>query len=673
MEKFNKNDNLNNKKNRYEGSLEEMNLIYNKSGDELQALINDRLDIDENAIDDIDDINSNLAHDKMSNLYKNIVVNNNYSINELSSIHVFRIEDENYLLDAEAFQELLTNISNLKPGFIENKQKIYLLPRNVNKESFELFINVCGSKKKQKIDLSHCQQLLIISHYFNYKPLISRIINEIISPSVEKSSALRIIKDHIKRIYDPEMKSIYMPLVQKAINISADNIFYLINNKYNDLVNLGTDAVEEIVENFFEKNIFNNNLDYSQVMRLLLKNRNLNDIFDLLENERKKSISFFEKLFSGNNSINNTTQISKNSNLIEPNIIWNICSKDHKNGFYKESEEFQFEKITLVLINYYDSVKDTCSIAIKIKDVLFDKDVVSNNTNQSNSNLSQYIISILSICEIDSINLKTKVSFNCVYTNLKSKVLICRIDNFSSKFKNFDELDYNLSIYFNISYNFSLILTHICKNFYEYYSLANIEKIPKNVLTIILKYDNLNVRSEDEVLEAATLWLNCKSNSSYSTSRYLGNQQNQGKSNEIISTTNPNLLEGINDVMKLIKWNRISLDGLLDFILNESKLILSNQEINNLVINEFQRRFKEEYGMVIDQGDFSKTQKLGNTPNSQNPMSQRIISNNFSQNKKSNDFNNNYNLASSNNNTEVFKKGFTADFINKLISKIINN
>lgn len=669
MEKYDKKENQISNKNKYEGSLHELN-FYNKSGDELQALINDKLDMDENPIDDLEDNNSNFGGgDKINNLYRNIVVNNNYSINELSAIHIFRIEDDNFILDVDSFQELLPNISNLKPGFIENKQKIYLLPRSVNRESFELFVNVCGSKKKQKIDLSHCHQLLTISHFFNYKPLISRIINEIILPSVEKSSSLRIIKDHIKKIYDPEVKSIYMPLVQKAINISADNIFYLINNKYNEFINLGSEAVEEIVENFFEKNIFNNNLDYSQVMRLLLKNRNLVDIFDLLENERKKSISFFEKLFINNNNYSNQ-QTKINNSLIEPSIIWNICSKDHKNGFYKESEEFQFEKITLVLINYYDSIKDTCSIAIKIKDVLFDKEIISNNTNQSNNNLPQYIMSILSICEIDSINFKTKVSFNCVYTNLKSKVLVCRIDNFSSKFKNFDELDYNLSIYFNISYNFSLILTHICKNFYEYYSLASIEKIPKNVLTIILKYDNLNVRSEDEVLEAATIWLNSKSISSYSSSRYLGNQQNNLKSNDIISTTNPNLLEGINDVMKLIKWNRISLDGLLDFILNESKLILSHQDINNLVINEFQRRFKEEYGILNDNMDFSKTQKLGNTPNSQNqnPLSQRIMSNNFMQNKKSNDFNN-MNLASSNNNTEVLKKGFTADFINKLISK----
>lgn len=328
---------------------------------------------------------------------------------------------------------------------------------------------------------------------------MEKLIDECIFPSLEKNNCLRIIKEYIKKLYDNNTKRVFINLIQAAIDLASNNIFYLINNKYNELIGIGIDPLEEIIEHYFESVIFKNNIDNSIIMRLLINSRNLSDINDLLENERKRSITNFEKM-----------HYDLDQKIQEPSIIWNIKCDKPTEGFYKESEEFQFEKISLVLINYYDQIKDTCSIAIKIKSILTESNQIESNHNNSiignDKNSQQYIISLLSICEIPEINLKTKINFNCIFTNLKSKVLICKIENFSQKFKNFDMLDYNLSIYFNISYNFSSILTHICRSFYEYYSLPTIGKLSKNVLNIILKYENINVRSEDEVLEAVSNW-----------------------------------------------------------------------------------------------------------------------------------------------------------------------
>lgn len=104
--------------------------------------------------------------------------------------------------------------------------------------------------------------------------------------------------------------------------------------------------------------------------------------------------------------------------------------------------------------------------------------------------------------------------------------------------------------------------------------------------------------------------------------------------------------DGVVDIMKCVQWNLVSLDILLDFILTESKLLLTNSEIQNIVIGEFQRRFQEEFSGI------------------QAEQSSKQLTNN----KKSNDFNVN-NIASSNNNTEAPKKSFTAEFLLKLISK----
>jgi hypothetical protein len=212
-------------------------------------------------------------------------------------------------------------------------------------------------------------------------------------------------------------------------------------------------------------------------MRLMINIRKLNDIFELLENERRRSLNTFDKLFSEG---------------LEPTIIWKIKSVDVDKGFYKESDEFTFENISFAVLNTYDNVKDIYQIAIKITKVL-------NDTQTMDS--TNVIFSILSICEIKEINYKSKINFNCIYNNTKSKVLITKIENFSKLFST-NPMDFNLQIYFNLSYNFSSIFTHICKNFYEYHSLPSIGKVPKNVLNLIIKNKNLNVRNEDEKLFA---------------------------------------------------------------------------------------------------------------------------------------------------------------------------
>lgn len=94
-------------------------------------------------------------------------------------------------------------------------------------------------------------------------------------------------------------------------------------------------------------------------------------------------------------------------------------------------------------------------------------------------------------------------------------------------------------------------------------------------------------------------------------------------------------LENVEDLVRNIKWKSISLDGLLDFILSESKLLINSSELQGIVISEFSRRFREEY--TVD----SPKRKMSNMNNSNA------------------------------NTTSNFKTPitFTADLIGKLISK----
>jgi hypothetical protein len=353
------------------------------------------------------------------------------------------------------------------------------LPQWIEKDNLELFLSLICGGNKAKLDLESSRKVIDIAVYFKAYNLIKSIICDSIIPNLDKHTCLKIIKNYIKFIYDDNssIKGLFVNLVLYTFEIASKNIYYLLNNSPDELFSISDDSLEEIIERYLESCMFQQNLDHSLIMRLMLKNRGLNNIFDLLEHERKRALLIFDKLYQDG---------------LEPTIIWKIVSEDPFNGYYKESEEFQFGSINLVLINYYDANKDIFNLAIRLKEDI--------------QNSSQHIISILSLCEIKEIGFKSKINFNCIFTNTNTKVLVFKIEFFSKMFKKFENLEYSLIVYFNISFNFSAILTHVCKNFYEFHSLSSIAKIPKNVLNIILKNNILNVRSEDEVLLAIITW-----------------------------------------------------------------------------------------------------------------------------------------------------------------------
>jgi len=352
-------------------------------------------------------------------------------------------------------------------------------------------------------DFPKLKKIVEISIFFKAYNITNIIVENYITPNLDKTSCLKVLIDYMEYIYNEELRLIFLSLIHVCIGIASNNIFYLVNNNHEELFEIAEDSLEEIFERYFESVIFNTTKDHSLLIRLMIEYRKLNDVYELLENERKRAINIFDKVYKEG---------------LDPTIIWNIKSNDPSSGFYKESEEFEFEKISIIMINYYDAIKDIYNTAIKITDIKDLKNTTNSeidsqiniNQNQQNYNQTlnqnQFIISILSICEIPEIKFKSKINFNCIFSNTKSKVLVFKIEKFSKNFVAFDEIDFSMKIYFMISYNFSSILTHICKNFYEYHSLNSISKISRNVLNIILRNEILNVQNEDEVLSAGMNW-----------------------------------------------------------------------------------------------------------------------------------------------------------------------
>jgi hypothetical protein len=222
-----------------------------------------------------------------------------------------------------------------------------------------------------------------------------------------------------------------------------------------------------------------------QDIDLLAKRRNLHNVFDLLENERKRSIITFNNYLAKEKT--------------EPFIVWKVISENSSLGYYKESEPFSFEnvdKYEFVMINYYNAESDSFSIAIKVSE-------------QKQENEQGLYLSLLSMIKIKEIQYESKINFNCLMLDFKSRVLLCKIDKFSSLFANEGlntHLEFTIEIFFNLSSSFTGILSHICKNFYMYNSLSSVSKLSKNLLSLILKNSHLNVKNEDEKLTAVKNW-----------------------------------------------------------------------------------------------------------------------------------------------------------------------
>lgn len=305
---------------------------------------------------------------------------------------------------------------------------------------------------------------------------------------IDKNNCLEILDEYIGKVYSPELeKSIYLGLVQAGIEQAYKNIFFLLNNHYDQLIEINIDTIEAVIERYFESVVFKEREDYIQIIDLIAKKRNLHNVFDLLENERKLSIMKFNNFLSKGNS--------------EPFLVWKVISDNPSVGYYKESEPFSFENVNdyeFVIINYYNTETDTCSIAIKVSEMTKENELGLN-------------LSLLSVIRIKELNYESKVNFNCMVLDLKSKVLLCKIENFSSLFSSNglqSQIEFTIEIFFNLSYNFSAILSHICRNFFMYNSLGSISKLSKNLLSLILKNSHLNVKNEDEKLNAIKNWSN---------------------------------------------------------------------------------------------------------------------------------------------------------------------
>ena len=533
---------------------------------------------------------------------ENNVNKNNLANRDLSkNVQILTVVINNNLYNFNDF-----NLNNILLPFLihANKQNYYnpqknafIFPEGIDVDSLQLFCTFL--LKPEKINISnyiYLKKILNVCAFFNAKEIISNISERYIAPKIDKDNCLDIVVHFFDFIHieNEAIRNIFINIINKSLILISQNLIYLLNSKQNKLYSLNKQAIEEIVE-LFLKNINDrkmNKEDIGNIIDLLIHSRKISDdVFLLLENERKKAINNFESLFN-----------KEKRNNIEPTFVWKISYKDIKKQYYQE-KLINLDNLDILLISYYDVLNDSFQLAIQILDfknnnnvddninfvtdndngdLLMDtstakkinnnnEDILTTNNRRKEEKKEGILTNILSLCEIDEINYKSHINFNGIYTKNNSRFLVCKIDNFKSKFKK-TIIEFSLKIYFSRNYIFPKIIEHICQNFDKYYNYPSINKLPRSAMNILLKNEIISNEFND----------NCENYKLYAIENWI-NSKNAIKSKKYI------------DIFKTIDWKKIDNDKLIDFFMKNAKLIYKENSLKNDIFFEIQRRFEEEY------------------------------------------------------------------------------
>lgn len=434
---------------------------------------------------------------------------------------------------------------------------------------------------------------------------------------------------HLEEIKRMDSK-IVEEIIQKMVSHLIMGNFIKINTE-EELIedNNSFDDHSKDDENYFET--YNNNLknpknekinkiscrQLGELIKFLYTFYNCKNFFDLLTSE-------YSLIFS-NESINELNSL--------PNPTFQIKIPNKIDNFYEEYPiDLTINNKNIIFVLYYKKNEDSFNICIKLSDCINSKNNYDNKLTEvkkdqekiMNIPEDQFFFKIFTFLTIVKIN-KENITFNTndeinTQTNLKSlssnKIMhsIFKLENFKSIFyeksnkggnKLFKSNDSNkmennccninqddfskdansiglndgnfftVTIFLKFCYIHSVLSSYLLSNFSALSKEKSINKISKQLLILIIKNKFLQKKKEDDVLIGILNWLNDEINSK----------------------------EDITELFDYIRWEKISKNLILEFLIKYSHMISyedfgkyffkdSSMKINDL-LSDFYKSIKE--------------------------------------------------------------------------------
>ena len=471
---------------------------------------------------------------------------------EIYKKYIFRLRQFN-------FDESFISMKLLLQGFSINISKLIQISELFENNSFSLLVikdcilnenneseNINSSNHRMNFD----NALMLLN--LSYKKL--KEIN-----SVEKTNMFNNIKNNS----DTDLEITWLDLFIKSLEMIGNNLDYYFKNNTSDKVtsNKLWSFDRKIIDELYEKFSFNFILkdtiinkdeielesdmsincihlkELTEIINFLIKKRNQNDFFYLLSNE-------FMNIVSEDN-------INEINSLPNPTFLLKINLND-LNDYYEEypiNNLFNLnENMKLVIIVYYKKNEDSFNISLKLSKDKKDKTISGFD-----------IFTFLSLALVEEIDNK-QINVKSLFNN-KSMYDILKIQNFKKILKTKRQeksvLDNYLTIklYLKPCFLYTLLCNYLFYNLENSYDNKNINKISKNLLSILIqkKYltnnENKSLKNIDDnkIVICLINWLNDEMN----------------------------INEDISSIIKTIRWEYVSLTLIFEFLIKYSNNIES--------------------------------------------------------------------------------------------------
>ncbi len=404
------------------------------------------------------------------------------------------------------------------------------MPKWATSAAFSVFLSYIKGEPLCDLDMSTAQRLLWLSDFFKIDDMTEMCIKKLVVPRLSKDNVLSFIDDSYLKISsssdEGQANEAWSQLLSECLDVAARHLHFLVRTVGPRVAKLDPVVLEELIERAFKIAMENPSTDNAPIIDMLLHIRDMQDPFDLLENERLKVLEKERAYYS--------------SGEASPNLTWNLSNL--RGNFYRESEPFFVIGCYWVLSIWSYKQDGTVSIAIKqsktpkeveeqlnssvlSKERLFSSPAKKKDVTPTKSRLD--VNKLLSSPDA-SAQAEGKIPNHCILTSA-TFVHINQLDEEGEgtfqlaslisaakaptvmRVITIDELNQlggqlSIEIYLKLEHTHSGILTFISKNFNWLYNNPHVGRLTKNQFLVLLKHKHLNIKREEDALVALCIW-----------------------------------------------------------------------------------------------------------------------------------------------------------------------
>ena len=469
------------------------------------------------------------------------------------------------------FDESFISIKVLLEGNSIKITKLIELSELFENNSFSIIlIKDCilsEKKENEDIDENHTMNMnnVIILLHLSYNKL--KEINNKDKPIILTSS-------QENNNIEAELEATWLDLFIKSLEMIGNNLNYYFakdigdNVTNNKLWSFDKKIIDELYEKFALNLITNNYIinenekeidlnDYSDIKQNKIDLKELNKIIDFLIKKRNQS-DFFSLLSNEFMRIISEENINEINSLPNPTFILKININDIY-SYYEEypiNNSFNINDTTkLIIVVYYKKNDDSFNVSLKLS---------KDKSEKSMPNFD--IMTFLSLALVEEIN-NRQINVKSL-TNNKSMYEIMKINNFSKLISKSDKVSnssgneyFTLKLFLKPCFLYTMLCNYLFHNIENLYTNKNICKLSKNLLSIIirkkqlLKNEENDSHKEDSQLNNVDKIVMCLIN-------WLNDEVNVG--------------EDISEIIKNIKWDKVSLPLIFEFLIKYAIHIISD-------------------------------------------------------------------------------------------------